>query len=249
MSNIGNFNQFSRKVLKKLTRPFSVLAKNGLFSVALNLLKIHMMKSKKKNFRKKYVSRFSRKTRGGNTNIKKKKTVIQNLVKEYEQIFKNPFLSKKDSIHGGGVFCYMPYDGLDKSNKSIFKIESSTNIEDSIAQLKKYYPDGFYVNAILLKPQKNKRKGQRFAAYYEVIKDKIIENLISIGGEVQNEYDRGWVYCFEQSIHDEFNTTAINYGAGIHIYNLSGRNKDSFKMVDTQLVSVPTFTGKVVFHT
>ena len=167
----------------------------------------------------------------------------------YKSVYKEPFSINKP-IEGGGVFCYMPYDALDKTSKSIFKIEGSNNIEKSIKELKKYYPTGFYVTAILTDLIKNKKKEQTRIGHYQLIIKRMIKNLVlNRMAQVQKEYEDGWVYCSEKSIHDEFNEKSIRYKCNIHIYNLSGINKDTMKKIDEKQVVVPTFSGKLVFHT
>ena len=131
----------------------------------------------------------------------------------------------------------------------MFKINSSVDVEDSIVELKKYFPKGFYVNAIILVPKK-KRGRKSITVYYEMIKNNIIKNLINNReAQVPNDDNQGWVYCLEKSIHDEFTEIAIKYDGDIKIYDLSGRNKDSLEMIVEKRVRTPTFTGKVVFHT
>ena len=58
-----------------------------------------------------------------------------------------------ESLNEGGVFCYMPYKSLDKSNKSTFNIDSALDISKYHEELKKFFPSGFYVIALLLSPR------------------------------------------------------------------------------------------------
>ena len=77
-----------------------------------------------------------------------------------------------------------------------------------------------------------------------------VKRLIKNGGKIQPNFDKGWIYCLENSIHDSFNKLSTENANGIlNIYHLSGRNKDTFEMIDKHITDVPIFTGKVVYHT
>ena len=69
------------------------------------------------------------------------------------------------------------------------------------------------------------------------------------GGKIQTKFEKGWIYCLEKSIHDVFSKLSTENNGELNIYHLSGRNKDTFEMIDEQVIDVPTFTGKIVYHT
>lgn len=175
--------------------------------------------------------------------ISRKRDSLQNetLETNYLQNYQ-PFQQEPVPLNKGGIFCYMPYDAVDNFEKSIFKIDSNEDIENKIQDLQKYYPSGFFVIAILRLKEKSKR-------FYEKIKKNIITELIKKGGKVQINFEDGWIYCLENSIHDVFNQISKEKEGKVTLYYLSGRNKDNFKMMDKQITKVPTFTGKVVYHT
>ena len=74
---------------------------------------MYIMSSRKKMVRSKSISRVRGKSKSRSSN----KSVSD---------------SNSDSnLNSGGVYCYMPYDSLDKKKKSMFKIDSSLNIKKS----------------------------------------------------------------------------------------------------------------------
>lgn len=167
------------------------------------------------------------------------------------KIRKNIKFTRKHLIGGnsksGGVFCYMPYSSLDMHDKSTFKIESSINIKEQFKKMTKFFPTGFYVIAILKKPTVGNKKIKNRKIYYELIKDKIIE-LIG-GGISEQSDDGGWVYCTIDNIHDGFKKAEEMYGGEREEFGLTGRIKDSMKLVDIQNTKKPIYVGKVIFHT
>jgi hypothetical protein len=158
----------------------------------------------------------------------------------------SPFELKKDVIEGGGIFCYMPYESLDESQKSIFRIDLAMDVKKEFDNLKRYYPTGFFVIACLLKI---KLKTQTEEEYYGLIVDKILKYIMDKGGETQEGYEKGWIYCTEETIHHAFLHAKTKFGGDVKKFELTGRRNDTFKLIDTKITEVPTFVGKVVYHT
>ena len=167
-------------------------------------------------------------------------TLKETFKEKFTQMY-HPFQREPISNIESGIFCYMPYDSLDRLEKSIFKIEISQNINNTIKNLQKYYPSGFYVTAILLLKETTTK--------LEQILKLILNKLINDGGKIQANFETGWIYCAETSIHIIFDKISIENKGILNIYHLSGRNKDTFQMIDKPTTDVPMFTGKVVYHT
>ena len=172
--------------------------------------------------------------------FEKKDKSLETLEENFIQMYQ-PFQRESLTLHKGGIFCYMPYDALDKYEKSIFKIDTSNNIEQKIHDLQQYYPSGFFVIAILVLQNKSKRM-------HENLQKIVLKRLINQGGKIQTKFEKGWI-CLEKSIHDAFSKLSIENKGDLNLYHLSGRNKDTFEMIDHQVIDVPTFTGKIVYHT
>lgn len=153
------------------------------------------------------------------------------------------------SLDPGGIFCYMPYKSLDKSNKSTFKIDSALDISKCHEELKKFFPSGFYVIATLSSPNVGINAIQDLELYYKLIKDHIIDMILANGGKSNKNIEGGWVYCSEKVIHDAFYKASNEYGGEAKEFGLTGRRTDTFEFVDIQKTNNPEYVGKVVFHT
>lgn len=154
-----------------------------------------------------------------------------------------------DSLRKGGVFCYMPYKSLDKSNKSTFKIDSALDISKYHEELKKFFPSGFYVIALLLSPNVGVNAIKNLELYYKLIKDHIIDMILANGGKSNKDFEGGWVYCSEKMIHSAFREASNEYGGEAKEFGLTGRRTDTFEFVDVKQTENPEYVGKVVFHT
>lgn len=149
----------------------------------------------------------------------------------------------------GGVFCYMPYSSLDLQNKSTFKIESGTNITEQIKQLKVFFPQGFFVIAILKSPKLGKKEIKNHKVYYKLVMDKIIEIVIENGGISDQNNDNGWVNSTIDNIHSAFKSAENMYGGERLEFGLSGKMNDSMNLIDIKNTKNPVYVGKVIFHT
>lgn len=233
----------------------STLSSYPILSLKNNKKKIHSAFSsshkKKRNNKNKYTTKKQKRqsidkhtlsyTKINQTQKNTTKKQNGSFEEEFRLMYQ-PFQQEIISKQKGGIFCYMPYDALDKYEKSIFKIDTSNDIDQTIKDLQKYYPSGFFVIATLRLNSK--------LIDYEQTKQLLLKRLIKNGGKSQPNFDKGWIYCLENSIHDSFNKLSTENANGIlNIYHLSGRNKDTFEMIDKHITDVPIFTGKVVYHT
>jgi hypothetical protein len=149
----------------------------------------------------------------------------------------------------GGVFCYMPYNSLDKQNKSTFKIESGVNILEQIKKLKIFFPQGFFVIAMLKSPKIGIKEIRNNETYYKLIMDKIIEITIDNGGISDPTNDNGWVNSTIDIIHNAFRTAEEMYGGECLEYGLTGKINDTMNLIDVKNTEKPVYVGKVIFHT
>lgn len=156
---------------------------------------------------------------------------------------------KETSLTTGGIYGYMPYDALDKKNKSTFKIESSLNIKKSYMDLKTFYPDGFFIIACLLTPIKMVSKFKNKIDYYDCIKDEMLEYIQRHGGKIDPQHEKGWIYCLEKNIHNAFHMSQMIHEGEIKEFALSGRRIDNFELIKMEKETNPKFVGNIVFHT
>ena len=188
---------------------------------------------------------------GAKTLKKKKKSRITKYSKKGLRHRKK--IAKKqmggDPLRKGGVFCYMPYSSLDLQNKSTFKIESGTNITEQIKQLKVFFPQGFFVIAILKSPKLGKKEIKNHKVYYKLVMDKIIEIVIENGGISDQNNDNGWVNSTIDNIHSAFKSAENMYGGERLEFGLSGKMNDSMNLIDIKNTKNPVYVGKVIFHT
>lgn len=149
----------------------------------------------------------------------------------------------------GGIYCYMPYDALDKKNKSTFKIDSSMNIKKSYMDLKTFYPDGFFIIASLQTPTKLISKFKKKIDYYHSIKEEMLEYIQRHDGIIDPQHEKGWIYCLEKTIHNAFNMSQMLHEGDLKEFALSGRRADNFELIKIENETNPKFVGNVVFHT
>jgi hypothetical protein len=155
---------------------------------------------------------------------------------------------KKTEISGSGVFCYMPYTSLDQENKSIFKIDlAMDDIDSKTEELKKFYPTGFFVIAELFNPLLDIEFDKE--QHYRNIIAFLVEFIIKEGGETKPEYETGWIYCSEETIHNSFKDAKIKFGGECKQFGLVGRNEKTLKTSEVKNTEAPQFVGKVVYHT
>jgi hypothetical protein len=151
---------------------------------------------------------------------------------------------KKTEISGSGIFCYMPYTSLDQENKSIFKIDlAMEDIDSKTEELKKFYPTGFFVIAELFNPLLDTEE------HYRNIIAFLVEFIIKEGGETKPEYETGWIYCSEETIHNSFKDAKIKFGGEYKQFGLVGRNEKTLETSEVKNTEAPQFVGKVVYHT
>jgi hypothetical protein len=183
---------------------------------------------------------------------KKKKLTKKKKIKKIGEL-KKAFFEGSD-LEGGGVFCFMPYDFLDKYRMQNFKLQSSSNIHNE--NFKEYYPNGFSMIAWLLSPDKERRKYSVYLDYYTNIINFILLTIKQNGGQTPdlvNGNETGWIYCSIEQIHDAFKTAQSIYGGLFTPFDLVGTSIKTgefiSKTVDDNIITKPQFVGKMVYHT
>ena len=64
----------------------------------------------------------------------------------------------REIVKGGGVYCYLPFDNLDRSGNSMFKIGMTTNFRKRENNYHTSLPQGMWQVAMLIDPTKHKRR-------------------------------------------------------------------------------------------
>jgi hypothetical protein len=189
----------------------------------------------------------SRKKRRDNRNRKnKKKNTRKNRVRRFQSLGGD---GRGRNSGSGGVFCYMPYNSLDKQNKSTFKIESGVNILEQIKKLKIFFPKGFFVIAMLKSPKIGIKEIGNNETYYKLVMDKVIEIAIDNGGISDPTNDNGWVNTTIDIVHNAFRKAEEMYGGECLEYGLTGKVNDTMNLIDVKNTEKPVYVGKVIFHT
>jgi hypothetical protein len=152
---------------------------------------------------------------------------------------KKETVTRESDLVEGGVFCFMPYDSLDLKNKSRFKIETAIDIDKALANLKQYYPMGFFLTARLMNPkEKNTKRKLDNESFYDSILGEILNSIKEKGGEIKAQHVNGWIYCREETIHEEFLKASEKYGGELKQFDFVGER-----------TKTPKFVGKMVYHT
>jgi T5orf172 domain len=155
----------------------------------------------------------------------------------------------RDSVTGGGVYAYLPFDNLDKDGKSIFKIGMTTNFHKRENNYHTSLPQGVWRAATLQNPTEKAYSGKTeedLAAHYVKIEKKIFKDIRDYGGKVlsknhrrkYNEGETEWIYTNEDNIEKAFNVAEDKYGGHLTIGTLNKLPKEKDA----------TFVGKIYFY-
>ena len=98
------------------------------------------------------------------------------------------------NLRGGGLYCFLPYENLDKHSKAIFKIGVAMNFRSRIEQYHTYFPNGVYMVAFLEEPpvpiktrsKKNITKKELFIKI-----ENFIMNYLAVNG-AKRVYATNW---------------------------------------------------------
>jgi len=128
-----------------------------------------------------------------------------------------PYL-EREIIHGSGIYCFFPFDSLDRHKKGVFKIGMAGNFDNRIRSYHTYLPQGFYYKCFLNKPSL-KKNGLDTFRYYVMIEREIFNNIVANGGQIihmairkKNRGETEWIYASEKMIEDAFDAAYEKYG-------------------------------------
>jgi hypothetical protein len=177
------------------------------------------------------------------------------------------------NITGGGLYCLMPYETLDKKGKAIFKIGLAIDFDKRMDQYHTYFPLGVYYEAFLVNPKvkniktRTMTKLETTTIKYKEIEKFIIDDIVAQKGSQRissttrikhrNEDEEGateWIYTDETTIHEAFLKAEKKYGGKTHLFYLDGLNPETGKLQtinDTakeRAKDNPLYTGKIIFH-
>jgi hypothetical protein len=172
---------------------------------------------------------------------------------------KHTVLRDELMIKGGGVYCFLPFDNIDKFGNAVFKIGVAIDFNSRTEQYHTYYPLGVYFVAFLKEPRTpihlRGKKQITTKEQYLKIEKYVLEYLVDHGGEniksttrtrELNEKLEGkteWVYAGEKLIHKAFVEAQKNYGGEVMLYSLKGINK---KAVNKEKI-IPNYEGKIIY--
>jgi hypothetical protein len=150
-------------------------------------------------------------------------------------------------IRGAGLYCIMPYERLDSSDKCVFKIGmTAQSFKSRIEIYHSYYPLGVYMVCFLKNPPVRNSGFRKRVTLYLHIERWIMEQLKNIRGtyqltstariknlNVNSEGETEFFYSSEKHIHDIFERAKSKFGGELIIYNLDGINDTYEKNMKT----------------
>lgn len=136
-------------------------------------------------------------------------------------------------IEGNGVYCYLPYEKLDKAGKAVMKIGITTDtFARRVEQYHTYYPLGVVLVCFLeVAP---KKVGKSWTTYYKEIESFVFKEMNERGAKQIESTTRikptEWFYCDDKQVRDSFRATEREFGGKLHLYHLKNINRDANRM-------------------
>ena len=170
-------------------------------------------------------------------------------------------MSKKHSVlrddlnlKGGGIYCFLPFENLDKHKKAVFKIGLAINFNHRTENYHTYFPLGVYMVAFLENPPipatTRGQKEETLKKFYHQIERFIFRHVVSKGGVQIHSTARSnlsgqteWFYTDEKTIHEAFEEANKMYGGKTHLFHLQGINQ-TWKANEKHK---PNYLGKIVY--
>jgi hypothetical protein len=174
------------------------------------------------------------------------------------------------NITGGGLYCIMPYETLDRKGNAIFKVGLALDFNKRMEQYHTYFSNGVYYDAFLQNPPvrtietRNKPLQTKTKLYLEIEKF-IIDDIVKNGGKriysttrIKNKNDKKegsteWIYTNEDTIHRAFLTAEKKYGGQSHLFYLDGLDPTTGKLTSinddakTKEKQTPLYVGKIIY--
>jgi len=175
-------------------------------------------------------------------------------------------------LKGGGLYCFLPFERIDKSKKAVFKIGLAINFNQRVEQYHTYFPYGVYMVAFLENPSiprvlRSKPKETPTKQHYLAIEKFIFNKVVENGGKrlhsttrVKNpnnkkEGETEWVYTNVDIIHLAFIEAEKKYGGNLKLFHLEGIDPTTNKFTSINQIAKenedtkPNYSGKIIYHT
>ena len=168
-------------------------------------------------------------------------------------------------LKGGGLYCYMPFERLDKHKKAVFKIGMATDFNHRTEGYHTYFPEGVYMVAFLQNPpvprgllrrytkeekeKLDKGKNSLKRIHYMIIEKFVFDYVNTHGGKrihsttrvknlnVENEGETEWTYTDELIVHEAFDEAHKIYGGNLHTYFLDGSDPSTNKFTSINQIA------------
>ena len=155
---------------------------------------------------------------------------------------------EREFINGNGIYCFFPFDNLDKNGYGVFKIGMSMNFHKRIANYHTYLPEGVYYKCFLENPTKN-QNDMTLKNYYTMIEKEIFNKILLLGGKAismniryKDEGRTEWVYANEKIIEKAFDDAYKKYKGDLTIGILDNLEEERKKLMKKKI-----FKGEIIF--
>ena len=166
------------------------------------------------------------------------------------------------NIKGGGVYCFLPFERVDKNGKAVYKIGVAGDFTKRNDNYHTYFPLGVYLVAFLINPifrpttrwEQEKRKKDK-NTFYKQIEKFIIDKVIENGGEriytsTRTRFEKDgyggteWVYADENEIHKVFEEAKKKFGGRTELYYVKNNINKTARARET---AKPNYIGEIVY--
>lgn len=174
-------------------------------------------------------------------------------------------------LKGGGLYCFLPYNRIDKNKKAVFKIGLAINFNNRTEQYHTYFPNGVYMIAFLENPPvpRNTRANQNEKpkrVHYQIIEKFLFNYVQAHGGKriysttrtrnpnEKKEGETEWIYTDETTIHEAFIEAKNKYGGRLELFYLEGLDPKTNQLTSINQIAnqeekskEPHYTGKIIY--
>jgi hypothetical protein len=173
-------------------------------------------------------------------------------------------------LKGGGLYCFLPFNRIDKNKKAVFKIGLAINFTHRTEQYHTYFPNGVYMIAFLENPpvprttrtQKGKTKKEHYLAIEKYIFKHVLDNgakrihstTRSRNPNENKEGETEWVYTDEETVHEAFTDAKSKYGGNLKLFYLEGLDPDTNEFTSINQIANEEerskeehYTGKIIY--
>jgi hypothetical protein len=144
----------------------------------------------------------------------------------------------------GGIYCFLPFDNLDRYNKGVFKIGYAVSFRDRTEKYHTYFPTGVHIVAILESPQVRRPETKKM--FYPRVEKAIIDYIEKHGGtritstaRLNNETEL--VYTNLATIEKAFKMAETEYGGKAFCYHLRELQNER-----KRLMAAKHYTGEII---